>query len=160
MTPWLLSISFFTYTASYNRCDLGFIFIFSPTRTRGSSSSGSCRLHLQPNRSCHLNSLLQSLTWHWKRKRHGVPYLRVDCALRKRRGSSKPDCRADRKLNISFPHTGLRPECRHDRAWRRIQQHGLPLANQRCDVTKGVRRYWEVRERRAVGGASCGRVLP
>lgn len=71
-----------------------------------------------------------------------MPYLRVDCALRKRRGSSKPDCRAVKKLNILLPHTGLRPGCRHDRAWNRMQQHGLPLANQRCDATKGERRYW------------------
>lgn len=76
-----------------------------------------------------------------------VTHLRVDCALRKRRGSSKPDCRADKKLNISGPHTGWRPGRCHDRPgnWG-MQQHGLSLANQRCGLTNGERRYWGARK--------------
>lgn len=58
------------------------------------------------------------LKWSIWGKKQGFLYLRVDSALRRRRGSSKPACLANKNPNIPFLHTSSKTGRRHDRARR------------------------------------------
>ena len=87
----------------------------------------------------------------------------MDSALRRRRGSSKPACRADKNPSIPFFHIGLRTGRCHDRTRRRGCSSGashwlsvMPSDQWRAPLLESTRMKVDGTPRRWWAGSAAG----